>query len=527
MKLLALGFNILFAFNLAAGSIFPVGAIHTRNLLESDPAVRIDGFGIEMNALPALTADNVDRLLNRVAKTGAGYIRQEINWSLIETSPDVYDWSAVVPLDLLFASAGTRDLQIVAVLTGGPAYLATSGQPVDRSAVRERWVKFVRAAVEHFGEQVDIWEIGSAINSSYALTPHLAPLSPDQAIGPDAGFYSRLLSTAADVIKDADPNDQVWLGTLTGLFDPACAMNPLTFVLELNANKVWNDFDAILYKPAQGSAAPEYPSSGSINSACTSNLITKPASLTEELRAVQELARQLGGKPVFVTGLGWGSTELSALSASREISQGQVEADMLARASAALMSQNAIPLIFWNSNIATNKSAQRALTNLQQFLTKTKPLGRVTGEDGTVHEYHFRKGGEQIIIAWHARDGDAGFQTALQAGDIPSLTAWMVDSATLSRETGLVIPAEGIENVPVTLNERPMIFRGRTGDLILNIRYSIEDQVELVQIEITRLMKRWLNEAKKEFVHLLEKELDEAKDSALEWGEDKIDDLLP
>lgn len=527
MRLLALGLNILFAFNLAAGSIFPVGSRITSVLRQSEPAVRIDGFGIDMNALPALTVDNVEKMMNRVAKTGAIYIRQEINWSFIETSADVYDWSAVVPLDLLVAAASARDIKIVAVLTGGPAYLAASGQSVDRTALRERWVKFVQAAVEHFGEQVDIWEIGSAVNSSYALTPYLAPLSPDQAIEPSAALYSKLVSSAADVIKGVDPNDQVWLGTLTGLFDPECAMNPLTFILELNANKTWNDFDAILYQPAQGSAAPEYPSSGSINSACASNLMAKPASLTEELRAVQELARQLGGKPVLVSGLGWGSAELSTLSANREISPDQVEADLLVRASASLMSQNSIPVIFWNSDIVTNRSAQRALTNLQHSLAKTKPLGRVMAEDPSVHEYHFRKGGEQLIIAWHAQDGDSAYQTVLNVSDLPSLTAWAADAESLSRETGNVIPSKGIEKIPVTLTERPVIFSGRTGDLILNIKYTVEDQVELVQIELSRLMKLWFNEAKKEFVKLLEKELDEAKNSALEWGEDKIDELLP
>jgi len=480
-----------------------------------------------MNALPALTVENVEKMMNRVAKTGAIYIRQEINWSLVETSADVYDWSAVVPLDLLVAAASARDMKIVAVLTGGPTYLADSGQPVDRSAVRERWVKFVRAAVEHFGEQVDIWEIGSAVNSSYALTPLLAPLSPDQAISPSAAFYSKLVSDAADMIKGVDPNDQVWLGTLTGLYDPSCAINPLTFILEMNANKIWNDFDAILYQPAQGSAAPENPSSDAINSACASNLVTKPASLTEEIRAVQELARQLGGKPVLVSGLGWGSVELSTLSANRVISPDQVEADMLVRASAALMSQNAIPIIFWNSDIVTNRSAQRAFTNLQHSLEKTKPLGRVRAEDSTVHEYHFRKGGQQLIIAWHAQDGDTEYQTVLNVSDLPSLTAWAADAKSLSRENGHGIPAEGIEKIPVTLTERPVIYSGRTGDLILNIQYTIEDQVELAQLELSRLTKRWINEAKKEFVKLLEKELDQAKDSALEWGEDKIDEILP
>jgi len=527
MRLFSLGINILLSLNLAFGSVFTGDAATGHLLQKSEPPVRIDGFGVDMNALPALNVENVEFTVQNLAVTGVSYIRQEIDWSLIETSPGVYDWSSAVPLDLLFATASARKIQIVAVLTGGPVYLASSGQPVSRSAVRERWSYFVQAAVEQFGAYVDIWEIGSAVNSSYALTPFLSPLSPDQAIGPNATYYSKLLGIASDVIRDADPNDQVWLGSLTGLFDLDCAMNPLTFLLELNASRSWKDFDAILYTPMQGSAAPEFPSSGTVNSACASNLMATPGSITDEVRAVQELARQLGGKPVLISRLSWRTDELAALSGNREIPASQVEADLLVRASAALMAQNAIPVIFWSADILNNQSAQYALANLQQLLHNTKPLGRVAGQDEAVHEYHFRKGGQHTVIAWHARDGDLTYPAALQVGDIRSLTAWTADSAELSRENGQLIPADGNQQASVVLNERPVIFSGRSGDIIINIRYSIEDQTELAQIELSQLMKRWLNEAKSEFVHLLEKELDKAKDSALEWGEDKLDELLP
>ena len=69
---------------------------------------RIEGLGIEMSALPALSEENVDSVLDLVAATGVNYIRQEFNWTWIETSPDVYDWSAVLPLDRLVSAASAR-----------------------------------------------------------------------------------------------------------------------------------------------------------------------------------------------------------------------------------------------------------------------------------------------------------------------------------------------------------------------------------------------------------------------------------
>lgn len=527
MKLLALGINALLSINLSIGLVLPGYLGSEQNRQNTDPVVRIEGFGVEMSALPTLTVENVESIVEQVAATGAVYIRQNIDWSLVEPSPDVYDWSSVVPLDLLFAAARAQEIQIVAVLTGGPVYLAGGGEPISRSAVRERWTKFVQAAVGQFGEYVDIWEIGSAVNSRYALTPFLSPLSRDVAVGPNVKFYSKLLRDASDAIKEVDPNDQVWLGSLTGIFDASCAMNPLTFLLELNANKTWNDFDAILYSPAQGSAAPEYASSGVVNSECASNLMTIPTSLSEEVHAVQELARQLGGKPVMASDMGWGSGELSILSANRGISADEVEADLLVRASSILMAQNSIPVIFWQTDITTNQSTNYALSNLQELLNDTKPIGRIEGQDSLVHEYQFRKGGEYTIIAWRAWDGDIEYPANLHVGGIKSLTAWSADAEGLTRDNSWLIRSGGDDEIVVSLNERPVIYQGRSSDLVVNLQYLVKDQVELAQIEIKELIKRWLNDAKSEVVHMLEQEFDKAKDNALEWGEDQLDELLP
>lgn len=511
---------------LPIGLVATLGAVLFTSTTPAD-AIRVDGFGIDMDALPALTLENVDPILTTVQSTGAEYIVQEFDWSEIETSTDVYNWSAVTPLDLLVSSAKARGLSVVAVLTGGPVYLAASGQPVDPAVFGERWEKFVQAAVDHFGESVDIWQIGSEVNSYYGMAPFLTPLSPDAEYAPNTGFYADVLQSASKIIKTTDPNDQVWMGSLTGMASGSCAMNPLTFMLEMNATKAWKRADVIPYQPSQGAAAPENQAAGLDSSACSSNLMTSPGSMTAEIQAVQELARQLGGKKVIVTGLGWRSSDLQSLLSGRQISAGQLEADLLVRASAALMAQNSISTIIWNTDISSNSNTRYALTNLQQILEDSKPLGQVQGSTGTVFEYRFRQGGKITAIAWRSQDGDTAYPVVLQAQDIASFTAFAADTDAVSTGSGLAIPANASSEVVVMLNERPVIFTGKSGDMIQSMKLAVTDQVELWKIELKNAAIHWLNNQKASLNHLLDQWLDQAKESAIEWGEDKLDELLP
>ena len=302
-------------------------------------------------------------------------------------------------------------------------------------------------------------------------------------------------------------------------------MNPLTFLLELNAARGWRYVDAILYEPRQGSSAPEYPATGTVNSACASNLMVTPTSMSAEVQAVQELARQLGGKPVIVTGLGWQGDDLAILSDGRDVSPGQVEADLLVRATAALMAKNKIPTIFWHSDIANNPSSSNAMNNLAEILADTAPVGEIQADE--VFEYRFREGGRNILIAWRSQEGDNPYPVTLEVGDIPTLTAWGADSAQITKGAGLKLPANKANQVTVMLNERPVIFSGRPGDPAGNLQQAIHDQIELWSLDLKDAAERGLNEAKGELTDLAEKWFEEAKDSAIEWGEGKIDELLP
>ena len=490
-------------------------------------STRVDGFGINMSALPALTVENIEPLASLIESTGASYITQEINWSQVETSPDVYDWSAALPLDLFITTVASRDIQVVVILTGGPVYLYGSGPSMDRKAFGERWEKFVQAAVDHFGESVNIWQIGSEINGYYGMSPFLSPLSPGEPLTPDTSFYADVLRSASKIIKNSDPNDKVWMGNLTGVADRTCAINPLTFMLEMNATRAWKFTDAILYQPYQGAAAPEVQSAGISSSICGSNLMTTPSSLSDEVLSVQELARQLGGKTVIIDGLGWNSSDLDALIGGRAISTGQLEADLLVRASTALMAKNSIATIFWHADISDNASARNALANMQKALVHTKPLGQLQGMAGVVQEYRFHQGGEITSIAWRIEEGDTAYPVILDASDVTSFNAFASDAITLTKADGVEIPANVASEVVVMLNERPVIFIGKSSDFAGNIKQSITDQVELWQMEIKNAIGHVLNDQKAAISDLLNQWFEQAKDSAVQWGEEQLDELLP
>ena len=90
---------------------------------------RIKGFGVNLAGSMPVSAETSESLLSNIQSAGANYVRIELDWREIETTADTYDWNQNKPLDLMVNSAFSREMNIVAVLTGGPVYLARERQP--------------------------------------------------------------------------------------------------------------------------------------------------------------------------------------------------------------------------------------------------------------------------------------------------------------------------------------------------------------------------------------------------------------
>ena len=248
--------------------------------------------------------------------------------------------------------------------------------------------------------------------------------------------------------------------------------------------------------------------------------------MTSDVRSVQELARQLGGMPIYITSLGWSTNDVAALSANRNISASQIEADLLARASVGLMGLDTVPLIFWSADVTPQTETANTLSNLTNLLDNAKAIGQVQGSNGTIQEYRFTKGANLKVFLWRNIDGDTGIPVSV--GNLPSSSyvAYASDTLVLNDTTGTAISVGADGSTLIGLNERPVILLGKVGNIGDQAQSAITDQLDVWRIQFGELLKHWLNEGKAAFIQTAEDLFAKAKDNAIEWGEQQIDDLL-
>lgn len=481
------------------------------------PSSRIDGLGIDLLSSPPLTTEAVEGQLNAIQQSGVKYVRIEMNWSIIESSQGIYDFSSVLPLDLFFSSAQARGLKSVAVITGFPGYLTTSGLPLDQQTIGLRWERFIQASVDHYGDQVNYWEIGDQINT----TNNARSLAQS-----DPAFYSKMLKAASKIIKNTDPNDQVWMGSLVSATASNCAVNPLSFLLEVNAAKAWSMADAVTYQPRRGATVPELPSESDINLSCNASMAASSASLSAEVQSIQDLARQLGGKPVYITGLTWSPDELVSLQGSRAIDVNTLQSDLLVRASVMLTGGDAIPLVFWQVDPVNQPQAVTSLSDLSASVVDSKSLGQIQGQTGSVQEYRFLKGPDLTILAWRSQDGDVPQPVVFSNLGTKSMMAFSTDVLGLDKSYGTVIQVDGTGRSIVMLNERPVIFTSKTGAWDEQVKAVVSNQIELWRLALNNVISHGLGNLKGVFTQWLDGIFTNAKDSAVDWGSEKIKDIL-
>ena len=150
--------------------LLPVGlaAAFIAALISPGSAVqsgRVEAINLTTGPGASYSSGGFDSLSAVQSDAGVEYVREVIDWSQIETSAGVYDWNTWRPLDAIFTSEEASGFKIVAVLDGAPSYIASSSSS-NSTELLVAWANFVQAAVNHFGDRVDVWEIGSRVNSS-------------------------------------------------------------------------------------------------------------------------------------------------------------------------------------------------------------------------------------------------------------------------------------------------------------------------------------------------------------------------
>jgi hypothetical protein len=514
----------LFRRILPIGLIAGIGALLFANF---DPVItdRVDAFGIDTGAGSGAAVDIGQSALAGIPDTPKLLVRVTLDWSQIETTQGEYNWSGSNGPDGQIAALASSNRRIIGVLNGGPSYLVSNIEaPIDQTQLLLRWAAFVQTAIDRYDSQIQDWEIGSQINTYSGLSPFLYPQNKLAAVKPDPVLYSKLVKTASAVIKGKDPNTQVWTGTLVSATAAQCAMNPATFLLELNASRAWSTLDGVDFSPERGAGAPE--AQAAVTPECASGMGSADSSLTGETRAVQDIVRQLGGKQLRVSLPGLTTDELSALSSSRNLSKDQLAADYFTRASMPLLALNGVPSVLWSFDPAAQPASTAALVNLEKLLVGAKPLGQVQGEDGSIFEYRFQKGDQGIVIVWRSIEGDTAAPVALSNLETGSLKAFPVDAASFDLSGGTEIPVDENKNALLLVNERPVVLIGTTADLSVGIQQQVQNLLDTGQIEIKQSLVRVANQQKAAVKQWFASLFTSAKDQAVNWGEEQLNQLL-
>jgi polysaccharide biosynthesis protein PslG len=175
-------------------------------------------------------------------EVGAGWIRIDINWAVIQRKGrGSYDWSSFDPF---VKAARRRGLAVLGGIVYTPGWARPPGtRPNAPPTDVADFARFAFRSARHFGPRgIQTYEIWNEPNIAAGWAP-----------GPDPARYTQLLRQAYAAIKRAAPSATVISAGLSpyggyGSVD-AQHMNPLTFLEQMYANGARGSMDAVGWHP--------------------------------------------------------------------------------------------------------------------------------------------------------------------------------------------------------------------------------------------------------------------------------------
>jgi len=224
----------------------------------SSPASPIPFLGVTVALEQYNTPQDRLQALNRLHDAGFGWVRQRIDWGLIEPQPGEFHWTWTDQVLTEIAAAG---LVPVIVLDGSPSWARDSvDRPSSASsqndlpwrlappAAPETFARFAAAFALRYQDTVSFYQIWDE--------PNIAPHWGNRLIDPVA--YARLLRAAATAVRAADPDAVILAAALAPTQDRGhTAIEEGFFLQRLYASGAAPYFDAVLIQPYGFGTAPE------------------------------------------------------------------------------------------------------------------------------------------------------------------------------------------------------------------------------------------------------------------------------
>jgi hypothetical protein len=159
------------------------------------------------NLLPRLgvnihfTSDN--RALDAAHSAGLAWVRIDLTWPAVESSPGVYNWTAY---DGLLNALQSRGMKALLILDYGNAlYTGANNLPPTNAAAIQAFANYARAAARHFAGRGARFEIWNEPNGSGFWPPAANPTQ-----------YAALAAQTIPSLNQGDSNAPVVTGGLSG-----------------------------------------------------------------------------------------------------------------------------------------------------------------------------------------------------------------------------------------------------------------------------------------------------------------------
>jgi polysaccharide biosynthesis protein PslG len=167
---------------------------------------------LEFGVVGHLYYTDRSRVLTLTRIAGFDWIRQQIHWKDIESSPGVYYWDEV---DHIVEDVSANSVKLLVNIVQAPDfYNASNGKPADPSSMGN----FVEALAKRYGAQISAIEIWNE--------PNLAVENGGRVSDEDPGRYAELLVECYKRIKAVEPSIIVLLAapSSTGVRNETIAM---------------------------------------------------------------------------------------------------------------------------------------------------------------------------------------------------------------------------------------------------------------------------------------------------------------
>ena len=206
----------------------PVSEI--RNL--ADPT---HDYGIAVGGqLNGLSDEDLSERLKDIHDTGAGWLRFDLQWELVQSSgPTAYNWAVY---DRIVDTVGKYQLKMIATLITTPQWARGSCQgggcpPSDQAAFAAFAAK---AAARYQPKGLQVWEVWDEPNTAESWQPK-----------PDALAFAKLLQATYPALRMANPQAIVISGGLSSQPSDGVNIAEIDYLPQLYAAGVKGSFDAL------------------------------------------------------------------------------------------------------------------------------------------------------------------------------------------------------------------------------------------------------------------------------------------